>query len=169
MLCMMSMPYGAAKRLAWGAVLPAFLLVGACVDKQSESYLRERATAYYERKADEDYAAMYPYLMPRIRKRLDQLTYESGHGAVTYKDFSLLDVQIDGEKAKVKYQMTAFVRHPMLERMGKRNPFRGGKVFEATDLWEFVEGDWYYNYQPQTVTPEKAYQQFGGVNPNVQQ
>ena len=129
-----------SARFLWGALLSLVLLALPVVAQETvkvepEAGLKARGQAFWEARINEDYAAQYGLLEPKVRREMSLTNYIQGQGPLQYLEASIEGVQIDEAKGVLTVRTLIRIRHPLLERQKQQMVVR--------EEWVKRQGEWY--------------------------
>jgi glucan-binding YG repeat protein len=100
-----------------------------------ETALKARAQVFWEARVQEDYAAQYSVLEPKVRRQMSLTNYIQGQGPIQYLEAQIEGVRIDEAKGVLTVRTLIRVKHPLLERQSQQ--------IVVHEEWVKRQGEWY--------------------------
>jgi hypothetical protein len=103
-----------------------------------ETALKARAQVFWEARVQEDYAAQYSVLEPKVRRQMSLTNYIQAQGPLQYLEARIEGVQIDEAKGVLTVRTLIRIKHPLLERQNQE--------VVVHEEWVRRHGEWYRLY-----------------------
>jgi glucan-binding YG repeat protein len=122
-----------------GLILLALPLAAEELAKAApETALKARAQVFWEARVQEDYAAQYGVLEPKVRRQMSLTNYIQAQGPLQYLEARIEGVQIDEAKGVLTVRTLIRIKHPLLERQSQE--------VAVQEEWVKRQGEWYRVY-----------------------
>jgi hypothetical protein len=117
------------------ALLALPLAAQEATREDPEAGLKARGQAFWEARVQEDYAAQYGLLEPKVRRQMSLTNYIQGQGPLQYLEARIEGVQIDEAQAMLTVRTLIRIKYPPLDQRKQEIVVR--------EQWVKRQGEWY--------------------------
>lgn len=105
-----------------------------------EVALRERVTAFWQARLNDDAVRQYDFMEPDAKGRVPLTAFVRSQGTFQFQSYEVRSINIVGEKAWAKIQYTFKMRVPQLANFGPWTQ-------ESFEIWTLRDGVWVRPYR----------------------